>query len=304
MNRLTQIVRGIALTAAALLAAPALAQPVAPDADPALWVVRDDDTTIYLFGTVHALPSGITWFDDGVRSAFDASDELVMELVDPSPPDIFDMLETYAVASDGRTMSQRLDPDQRARYAREMRRVGLPASRLEELEPWFVTGVLEGAQEGCTCRQGRPLRRALGVETILTSAARHRNMAISALENADMQMGIFAHLSMPAQVAMLMRAVDGDVEGGMTMDDLLGAWISGNDQRLGELDAASFAGSPELMENMLTTRNQRWAQWIALRLDEPGGKFFVAVGAAHLAGPESVQRYLSELGITVERVRY
>ncbi len=36
-------------------------QPPAPTerADPALWVVKDDDTTIYLFGTVHVLNPAI-----------------------------------------------------------------------------------------------------------------------------------------------------------------------------------------------------------------------------------------------------
>ena len=47
------------LAAAFLGASPALAQTPAPaalpDADPAIWVVKDPDTTIYLFGTFHAL---------------------------------------------------------------------------------------------------------------------------------------------------------------------------------------------------------------------------------------------------------
>ena len=64
--------------------APAAAPRTAPlpDADPALWVVRDADTTIYLFGTFHLL-DGRPWFNDEVRTAFDASDELVMEAILP-----------------------------------------------------------------------------------------------------------------------------------------------------------------------------------------------------------------------------
>ena len=30
---------------------------------PALWKVSDEDTTIYLFGTVHVLPSDLVWYD-------------------------------------------------------------------------------------------------------------------------------------------------------------------------------------------------------------------------------------------------
>ena len=43
-----------------------------PDASPALWVVNDEDTIIYLFGTFHALDGKIDWFNDEVRTAFGA----------------------------------------------------------------------------------------------------------------------------------------------------------------------------------------------------------------------------------------
>ena len=38
-----------------------------PDADPAMWVVSDADTTIYLFGTFHALDGKRDWFNDEVQ---------------------------------------------------------------------------------------------------------------------------------------------------------------------------------------------------------------------------------------------
>src|SRR5690606_9265024 len=57
-------------------AAPAAPPAPAPDpvatvdADPALWVMKDDDTTIYLFGSVHVLKPGLSWFDEAVKDAF------------------------------------------------------------------------------------------------------------------------------------------------------------------------------------------------------------------------------------------
>src|SRR4030095_11355745 len=74
-----------ALLSATLFAAtPALAQTPAatplPDADPAIWVVKDPDTTIYLFGTFHALDGKHAWFNDEVKTAFDKSGELVLEI--------------------------------------------------------------------------------------------------------------------------------------------------------------------------------------------------------------------------------
>lgn len=72
---------------AVLLALPACAKTPARapgDADPALWVVRDADTTVYLFGTIHVLKPGLSWFDEAVRAAFDKADEVKLEIVDLS----------------------------------------------------------------------------------------------------------------------------------------------------------------------------------------------------------------------------
>src|SRR5439155_18890446 len=74
------------LIAAALAAAPPVAAPPAPAAEPAMFVVRDADTTIYIFGTFHALDGQSYWFSDQVRDAFERSNELVLEILIPERP--------------------------------------------------------------------------------------------------------------------------------------------------------------------------------------------------------------------------
>src|SRR5881398_170489 len=76
------------LVAAAIAAAPMTS---APDAaqnrdEPAMFVVRDADTTIYIFGTFHALDGHSEWFSNRVKSAFESSNELVLETVIPEGP--------------------------------------------------------------------------------------------------------------------------------------------------------------------------------------------------------------------------
>src|SRR3954447_20971322 len=76
------------LIAAALAAAtPSYAPHPAPTAAPAMFVVRDADTTIYIFGTFHALDGQSDWFEHRVRDAFEQSNELVLETVIPETPD-------------------------------------------------------------------------------------------------------------------------------------------------------------------------------------------------------------------------
>jgi len=65
----------------------------------------------------------------------------------------------------------------------------------------------------------------------------------------------------------------------------------------------SLKDSPEVAKVLLVDRNKRWAQWIKDRMAKPG-TVFVAVGAGHLAGPDSVQAQLARLGVKARRVRY
>src|SRR3546814_10818020 len=102
--------------------AKAAAAPVAvTDADPALWVVKDEDTTIYLFGTVHVLKPGLGWFDEAVKTAFDASDQLMLELVMPEDQaEAAKVMMPLAIDRSGKTLSSRLNPEQLAAYQAAM----------------------------------------------------------------------------------------------------------------------------------------------------------------------------------------
>ena len=75
------------LAAAALAAASPFGAAAAPPADqPAMFVVRDADTTVYIFGTFHALDGRSQWFGNQVRDAFEQSNELVLETLVPEQP--------------------------------------------------------------------------------------------------------------------------------------------------------------------------------------------------------------------------
>src|SRR5688572_18506865 len=93
-------------------AAPATAAATAlPDADPAIWVVKDPDTTIYLFGTFQALDGKSDWFNDEVKTAFDQAAEVVLEL--PPMEDkaaLQPVIMKYALDTSGKPLSEKLSP--------------------------------------------------------------------------------------------------------------------------------------------------------------------------------------------------
>lgn len=295
--------QGAAL-ALALATLPACARTATPparaanDADPALWVVRDADTTIYLFGTIHVLKPGLTWFDEAVRQAFDRSQELKLEIVEPDPATMGALIQRQGMLAGGPTLTQRLPAKERPQLARWMGQIGLPAAAYDRMQPWLAATML----------QVQSLQRvgydpASGPETVLTQAARAAGKPVSGLETVEQQIGFFASLSGPAQVAMLDETLDEMPKLQTSMARMVDQWGRGQTTAIAKELNDGITRSPETMRVLLIDRNRRWADWIKARLAQPGS-VFVAVGAGHLAGATSVQAELARRGVKVERVRY
>lgn len=284
--------------ALALLLAGCGAKPAANDADPALWVVKDADTTIYLFGTVHMLKPGLSWFDEGVKSAFDASDSLVLELVMPPPHEMQALVSELGMTTSGPALPDQLPPDAAARFRSALPELGLDPHALDRAEPWLAATMLSSL----------PLRQLGyderdGAEKVLSDAAAAAGKPVAGLETAREQLGYFDALPIDAQRALLVDTLGDLSKAGTTVDKMVAAWSKGDADGLAGLMNEDLDRSPELTERLLVARNRNWAGWIAGRMAQPG-TVFVAVGAGHLAGDRSVQTELARRGLKVERVDY
>jgi len=274
---------------------PALAaeeQPVRP----ALWKVADADTTIWLFGTVHALPPGIAWYQGQVATAFESSDELVTEIADTPPEAMKSIVLEKALLPTGKSLREQLPAEDRARFEAALADLKLPANALDRFEPWYAAITLATL----------PIMRAgyvadNGAETVLDSQADKHEHRRAALETAEYQLGLFD--SMPAEVQQryLMAIVKAVPELGTDLGRIVEAWKIGDADNLAKLMNEN-EDDPAVMEALLFKRNRAWADWVKARLDQPGN-VFVAVGAGHLAGPGSVQEELALRGLTATRVQ-
>lgn len=282
--------------------APTAAAPARPplpladqDADPALWVVRDADTIIYLFGTIHML-DGRSWFNDEVKAAFDASDELVMEAILPEDPmSLLPMIMRYAVDQSGTPLSSRLTAQENAQLARLTASLGIPPAMFDRFEPWFASMMLSA-----TAAQRAGIDAANGPETVLTQAANARRIPIRELEGFEWQIQMFDNMPPVFQLASLRASLREAEESDRVLGPLIAAWSRGDDAAIGQA-LEDPRENTTLRRVMLSNRNANWANWIRDRLARPG-TLFIAVGAAHLAGRDSVQAALRARGIESERV--
>lgn len=302
------------LLGALWLAAPALAAPApaaAPQAAarrgeprPALWLLADADTRIYLFGTVHVLHPGLRWRSAALNRVVREAQELVLELDDEemaaSGPEVIGPMQL------GKSVPvlQRVSADRRAALARLLTTLQIPEGSLDGLETWAVAVILGVAQmareyagEGQTDLAAAAAALP-GVEEVLTAEFRANGRPISGVETAADQIGAFRGMPLAVQQAMLDETVDAYARGDEAGDPDETDWIEGN---LDGIAAEMEAMPPELFEALVTRRNRHFADWLAARLDRPGTVLF-AIGAGHLAGRVSVQSMLESRGLRVTRL--
>ncbi|MEL6708598.1 MAG: TraB/GumN family protein [Pseudomonadota bacterium] len=264
---------------------------------PALWKVADEDTTIYLFGTVHALPEGIEWYDEDIANALTASDTLVTEIrMDAESEQAMQMTAMQkSMLPAGTTLRSLLDEEQTASYEAALGGLGLPAPAFDRFEPWMAgltLTMLPLLQQGYSPDSG--------VEKVLLTKAGDKPQ--DALETAEFQLNIFDSLPQDKQIAFLMEAVEGIDKAKETLDKMVAEWVEGDADGLAELMNEGLE-DPAIAEALLYDRNANWAEWIDARLDTTPGTVFIAVGAGHLAGKKSVQDLLAERDIEVERLQ-
>lgn len=263
---------------------------------PAMWKVADEDTTIYLFGTVHVLPEGIDWYDATIADALTGSDIIVTEIpMDPgSEAQLQQLTLTTGVLPVGTTLRSLLTPEQTTVYEAALAKVGVPPAAFDPFKPWLAgltLSLLPLMQQGYAPDSG--------VEKVLLGKAGDKPQG--ALETAEFQLGIFNSMPQDAQITFMMEAADGIDEVKPMLDRMVAKWAEGDAEELAAIMNEGMT-DPAIAEALLYTRNANWAEWVDTRLDEPG-TVFVAVGAGHLAGARSVQDYLAEKGITVTRVK-
>jgi uncharacterized protein len=292
--------RGLAalgLIATAASSTPAVARTAT--VKPALWQVADKDTTIYLFGTIHLLPRNSTWRTRKFDQAVQKSQSLVLEtLVDASnPQQLAAVMASMGFSSGLPPIVSRVPPEKRALLEQSIAKTKLPRAVFDRMETWAAAFTLLGVQFQTLGVQGEQ-----GVEAVLRRSFASQGKQVGQLETNQEQLAFFDRLPENAQRQLLEGAIENPQTMRSQFDSMLKAWLSGDVDSIGRTFNRDLQSSPELKATLLTRRNWNWSQWIERRMAQPG-TVMVAVGAGHLAGDASVQRYLQSRGYRIKRVQ-
>lgn len=280
----------LTLVALCLFATPALAEP-------ALWAVRGKDSTVYLFGTVHVLRKDTNWRSPKIDAAFARADDLWLEITDDDPEKAQDLMERLGVDR-ATPLSRKAPAKDIARLRDVATALGAPGgeSMFETMQPWFAgltISLIPIVKAGFDPQSG--------VDRALKTQAQAGGKPLHAFETAEGQMRILAELPKDVQLEFLQSALDDFDKGPAKLDALIANWRDGDVDALARSELSDMkTEQPHLYKMLLIDRNQRWTEVIAERLKRPGVSF-MAVGAAHLAGEDSVQAMLEKRGLKAVR---
>lgn len=268
-------------------------------ARPALWHIVKADRQAYLFGTIHAVPSGEAWLSPAIADAVAHSDRLFLEVTgldaERRTQAIFDKL--------GRTaglprVEVRLGHDDARRFREIVQRHPDRLKDIDGYESWAAALLISAAASS-----NLSLSAEQAGEAVFTRRFADAGKPIQGLETIDGQLGLFDRLGITDQRLLLSEAVRDAANAARLYQYLHTAWSRGDLARLEREFVAPLARSPGLRHALIDDRNKRWALLIDADLSKRPGVAFIAVGAGHLLGRASLQAQLAQLGWRIERLQ-
>ena len=282
--------------------APVGPAPVAARHQGGLFRISEHGRVAYLFGTVHMGSSGFYPLPPEVSRALGEARRVVVELDTRANDAYLAAVDHHGHYAPDDDLRRHLSPTVAAALTEALHARGVSVASVAHCKPWLVANLLLSME-----LERKGYRRDQGVERALLDAARRHGAAITELESADYQLGLFDTLDAVQSERYLKETLDGLLDGSAArkVQAVVDAWSAGDARALDALlhDATTGAGVlPDFTRRVLLgRRNSEMAARIEglMRRDSVT---FVGVGCLHLLGPNGLPQLLAQRGYLVERV--
>ena len=270
-----------------------------------MWLLADEDTKIYIFGTVHVLPENSFTPEGNVLQALNSAKTLIIET--PIYNEQGRRLAVQAIEQHGR-----FGPAEYSPYSKfsEMDRSELEAALLSA--GWDLDSALQykpfmlGTLLLNDAFRGAGYSFEWGADYQLMEIADQAGKTFASMESSEDAQLIMNSATIDDQVIYLMGVVRSLNRVPELMTSLQHEWEDGDDDGIMALTIGRNAPfclcTDDLYDKLLTQRNERWATRLEAILGVDG-TYFVAVGAGHLLGPNNLIDGLKQRGLQPERVQ-
>jgi uncharacterized protein len=284
--------RGLAHGLAGALLLASLAGAVEARGNSSVWVMKGAKNTVYLAGSVHALPREHADLPPQLERAYQASRSIVMEvdLDDMDPLEAVQFVTSRGTLPEGETLESVIGADRYLKVAKLAGSLQVPELVISRLEPWAAAMVLT---QFALMKTG--YEPQLGIDMQLVERARADGKPVDGLETVIDQLGIFDARSMDEQTRFLLDSADDAPLLAADLKRLIDAWRTGDLKALEDELAKERVHAPGLYDELLGARNRKWLPKIESLL-QGDQDVLVVVGALHFVGQDGLLELLKRDG--------
>lgn len=268
------------------------------------WVVEDEDTLVYLLGSIHLGTPDLYPFDKKLVTAFDESDALLVEA------NILDTeaLEYYsekAMYTDGSTLKDAVAPETYAKLEQVAKLYGLPMDQLTVQKPWMLSSTLSMLAMDDSFGMTPQEMAMHGIDIYFLLNAQLQQKPVIELEGTRAQVDMFEGLSPEAQEQSLVAVLDSIIHPSEenqseVLQEWFTSWKQGNVEEFAKSFQAMEGTSSEFNEMLFGLRDEQMAKKIMNVLEEKEGKYFVVVGSGHFLIDKNIRYHLEKNGYKVK----
>jgi uncharacterized protein len=257
-----------------------------------VWTVKGKKNTVYLAGSVHALPKEQAHFPEQLERAYRAAKVIVLEvdLDDMNPLEAVQFITVNGTLPADRALKDVVGEKDYARVSRLAATLGVPELAIAKLEPWAAALVL--TQFALTRTGFDP---QLGIDMQISERAKADGKPVDGLETVIDQLSVFDGRSFEEQTRFLLDSTDDAVHLDEDLAKLVQAWREGDLSALEQEFIKERAKSPELYDALLGVRNRKWLPKIQALL-EAELDYLVVVGTLHFVGEDGLLTLLRKQG--------
>ncbi|RHW39964.1 TraB/GumN family protein [Lysinibacillus yapensis] len=268
------------------------------------WTVEDEDTLVYLLGSIHLGTPELYPFNKKLLTAFEESDALLVEanILDPEGLDYYAQKALY---TDGTTLKDHVSAETFAKIEKVAKLYNMPMEQLVKQKPWLLSSAFSMLGVDETFGLSSEEMAMHGIDMYFLLSALLKDKTIIELEGTKAQVDMFEALTPKAQEQSLVEVIDSILEPpaesvGPSMQDWFDSWKKGEVSAFAE-SLKQMEGEPSEYNRMLFgKRDLDMAQKIQSILKEEEGTYFVVVGAGHFLVDQNIRYHLEKAGYSVE----
>ncbi len=263
-----------------------------PAGTTSVWTLKGKSNTVYLAGSVHALPKGQAGFPEQLERAYADAEAIVMEvdLDDLDPFEAVQFITARGTLPSEQSLEDVIGTDGYATVSKLARDLELPEIAIQKLEPWAAAMVLT---QFALVKSG--FDPELGIDMQLVQRARQDHKPVDGLETVVDQLGIFDDRSMEEQSKFLIDSAKDVASLPDDLERLVAAWRAGDMRALEKEFRKERAQAPQLYDQLLGARNRKWMPQIEALLDDDRD-YLVVVGTLHFVGRDGLLELLKHAG--------